>query len=57
MMTAKDRRRLERLERENAELRHKLAQHMRIYSDALVTICELKARIDTARDALQELME
>lgn len=57
MMTAKDRRRLERLERENAELRHKLAQHMRIYADALVTICELKARIDTARDALQELME
>jgi len=57
MMTAKERRRMERLERENAELRDNIAQHMRIYGDALVTICELKARIDTARDALQELVE
>lgn len=53
-MTAKERARLERLERENALLREQNDKHIRVYGDLLTTIIELRARLDTVREAVGE---
>ena len=50
-MTAKERARIERLERENAMLREQNAKHIGVCGDLLVQIIELKARLDTIREA------
>lgn len=51
-MTARDKQRLQRLEAENRMLRDKLAEHMRVYSDCLAEIIELKARLELVRSSI-----
>lgn len=51
-MTAKERQKMQRLEIENAELREKIAHHMRVYGDCLVTICEMRAKLMLVDSAL-----
>lgn len=53
-MTKSERARLARLERENAELREKIAQHMRVYGDLLCEVCDLKARLAAVSDAITD---
>ena len=42
-MTAKEQQRMRRLEIENAELREKITNHMRVYGQMLTEICEMRA--------------
>ena len=51
-MTAKEAQKMRRLEVENRELREKIAEHMRVYGDQLVTICELRAVLELINSAL-----
>ena len=53
-MNAKEQQKIRRLEIENAELRDKIAQHMRVYGECLVTICELKAKLELVDSALTQ---
>jgi Zn-dependent oligopeptidase len=52
-MNAKERARMERIERENAELRAKIADHMRVAGNLLCEICELRARLAGVADAIK----
>lgn len=45
---------MHRLESENVQLREKIAHHIKVYSDQLVEIVELKATLDAVRFALAE---
>lgn len=51
-MTAKEAQRMQRLEAENRELREKIGQHMRVYGDQLVLICEMRAKLELIDSAL-----
>ena len=51
-MTAKERQRLERLEEENRRLRENHTKQLRIYSDLLVEVIELKAVLALVRSAV-----
>lgn len=51
-MTAKELQKMHRLEIENRELREKISHHMRIYGDQLVTICEMRAKLELIDSAL-----
>lgn len=52
MMTAKEQQRMARLEIENRELREKISQHMRVYGDQLLLICEMKSKLELVDSAL-----
>ena len=52
IMTAKERQRLERLEEENRRLRENHTKQLRIYSDLLVEVIELKAVLALVRSAV-----
>lgn len=56
-MTAKERQATRRLEIENAELRAAIANHMRVYGNALVEIIELKAQLELVRSAVNGEVE
>ena len=51
-MTAKESQKMRRLETENRELREKIANHMRVYGNQLVTICEMRAKLELIDSAL-----
>lgn len=51
-MTAKELQKMRRLEIENRELREKISQHMSVYRDQLVTICEMRAKLALIDSAL-----
>ena len=51
-MTAKERQRLKRLEEENRMLRENHTKQLRIYSDLLVELIELKATLALVRSAV-----
>jgi hypothetical protein len=51
-MTAKEAQKMRRLEMENAELRDKIANHMAAYGSALITICEMRAKLALIESAL-----
>jgi len=53
-MTAAERTRFARLERENIELRAKIAHHMRVYGDLVCEVCDLKARLAAVSYAIME---
>lgn len=51
-MNAKERVQLTRLERENAELRAAIAQHLDVYRNQAIELIELRAKIETLREVL-----
>jgi len=51
------RRKIERLERENEELRAKLKEHLRIYGEALGELVTYKIRCEQAINVLKGLDE
>ena len=51
------RRKIERLERENEELRQAIAKHMRIYGDTLGELVTYKVRCEQAMNVLKGLDE
>lgn len=53
-MTAKERQRMQRLEIENRELREHQAKSMRIYSDCILEIIELRAKLELIQSAIGE---
>lgn len=53
-MTAKERRELNHLRNENAELREQLSRHMRVYSDNLFELVRYKVALQNLQDALSE---
>lgn len=44
-MTAKEQQQMRRLAIENAELREKITNHMRVYGQMLTEICEMRAKL------------
>ena len=54
---ASARRKIERLERENEELRAKIAQHMRVYGDTLGELVTYKVRVEQGIKLLNGLDE
>lgn len=50
-------RKIERLERENAELRDKISHHMRVYGDTLGELVTYKIRVEQALDVLKGVDE
>ncbi|MFZ4540149.1 hypothetical protein [Propionivibrio sp.] len=51
-MTAKERQRMMRLEAENAMLRNRNSEHVRIYGNMLVEVIELKATLSLVGSAI-----
>lgn len=51
------RRKIERLERENEELRAEIKEHMRIYGDAVGELVTYKIRLEQAIKVLQGVDE
>lgn len=56
-LPAAARRKMERLERENEELRAEIREHMRIYGDTLAELVTFKVRCEQAANVLKGLDE
>ena len=52
-MTAKEENKMRRLEIENRLLRNSIANHMRVYGDQLITIVDLRAKIELIESVLR----
>lgn len=53
-MTKTEARKIDRLERENAELRERLDKHMEIYRSQLYEIVTYKTILEALRDSLRD---
>lgn len=56
-MTKAEQRKMDRLERENVELRFKIANHMRIYGDLLCENATLKIALRQILESVDEVRE
>lgn len=52
-MTAKERARMARLERENEELRAAIHKHMDVYRETLIELVDVKTAFGLVQDAMQ----
>lgn len=55
-ITAKERRELNYLRNENAELREQLSRHMRVYSDNLLVLVRYKAALQSLQEAVTDVI-